>query len=143
MATIDTIIRKQGDAYFAIIKDERYPSLDCVTGKTIRLCRSDSPFGPWSELSAPVSPNFREAATLIPSPDGKVWYLYYEQYPGVSYGLSVATDLAGPWFQPSGNTHFADWDKYSLPPTVRHGCMLPISRAEYAALVEKFGISEE
>ena len=143
MATIDTFIRKQGDTYFAIIKDERYPSLDCVTGKTIRLCHSDSPFGPWSELSAPVSPNFREAATLIPSPDGKVWYLYFEQYPGISYGLTVSTDLNGPWFQPSGNTNFADWDKYSLPPAVRHGCMLPVSRGEYNALVEKFGIIEE
>jgi hypothetical protein len=143
MATIDTFIRWQGNAYFAILKDERYPSLDCTTGKTIGLCRSDSPLGPWSELSAPISPNFREAATLIPSPDGKVWYLYYEQYPGVSYGLSVAADLDGPWFQSSGNTHFADWDKYSLPPAVRHGCMLPISRKENNAMVEEFGISGE
>ena len=27
------------------------------------------------------------------APDGKVWYLYYEQYPGVSYGLSVADNF--------------------------------------------------
>ncbi len=141
MATTDAFICWQGNAYFAILKDERYPSLDCPTGKTIRLCHSDSPLGPWSKLSVPISPNFREAATLIPSPDGKVWYLYYEQYPGVSYGLSVAADLKGPWFQPSGNTHFADWDKYSLPPAVRHGCMLPIRRSEYSTLVEKFGIA--
>lgn len=143
MATIDTIIRKQGDTYFAIVKDERYPSLDCVTGKTIRLCHSKNLLGPYSELSAPISPNFREAATLIPSPNDQVWYLYYEQYPGVSYGLSVASDLNGPWFQPSGNTFFADWDKYSLPKEVRHGCMLPISRGEYDALVQKFGIAEQ
>jgi len=138
IATIDTFIRKQGNKYFAIIKDERYPSLECTTGKTIRICRSDSPFGPWSELFDPVSPNFREAATLIPSPDGKVWYLYFEQYPGISYGLSVANDLNGPWFQASGNTNFADWDRYKLPPQVRHGCMLPITRIEYDALVENF-----
>ena len=142
MGTIDTIIRKQGDRYFAIIKDERYPTLEWTTGKTIRICESSNPLGPYSKPSAPISPNFREAPTLIPSPDGKAWYLYYEQYPGVSYGLSVAADLKGPWYQVSGYTFFADWDKYGLPPEVRHGSMLPISRAQYDQLVEAFGIGE-
>ncbi len=109
-----------------------------VTGKTIRIASSASLLGPCSEPSPPVSPNFREAPTLIPSPDGKVWYLYYEQYPGVSYGLSVAGDLKGPWYQISGYTFFSDWDKYSLPAKVRHGCMIPITRSEYDALVERY-----
>ncbi len=134
MATIDVIIRKQGDRYYAIIKDERYPTLDWVTGKTIRICSAPALLGPYDEPSAPVSPNFREAPTLIPSPDGTAWYLYYEQYPGVSYGLSVAGDLNGPWYQVSGYTFFRDWDKYALPPQVRHGCMLAISRKQYDVL---------
>ncbi|MDY0355751.1 MAG: hypothetical protein RBR19_07720 [Sedimentisphaerales bacterium] len=135
MATIDVIIRKQVDRYYAIVKDERYPTLDWPTGKTIRISSAPALLGPYGEPSAPISPNFREAPTLIPSPDGKVWYLYYEQYPGVSYGLSVAANLDGPWHQISGYTFFSDWDKYSLPPKVRHGCMIAISRAEYDALV--------
>jgi len=143
MATIDVIIRKQGDRYFAFIKDERYPTLDWPTGKTIRISSSASLFGPYSDPSPPVSPNFREAPTLIPSPNGKAWYLYYEQYPGVSYGLSVAADLKGPWYQISGYTFFKTWDKYSLPPKVRHGCMITISAAEYDALVEAFGKDDE
>lgn len=116
IGTIDVIIRKQGEHYFAILKDERYPSLQWVTGKTIRIARADHPLGPYEQPSEPISPNFREAPTLIPSPDGNVWYLYYEQYPGVSYGLSVANDLNGPWYQLSGYTFFADWDKYQFPP---------------------------
>jgi len=143
MATIDVVIRRQGDRYFALIKDERYPTLDWVTGKTIRISSAPSPFGPWTEPSGPVSPNFREAPTLIPSPDGKAWYLYYEQYPGVSYGLSVSADLQGPWYQISGYTFFEDWDKYSLPPKVRHGSMLPITRAQYERLVEAFGPGDQ
>jgi hypothetical protein len=138
MATIDVILRKVNGRYYAVIKDERYPTLDWPTGKTIRICRSNAMFGPYSQPSPPISPNFREAPTLIPSPDGAAWYLYYEQYPGVSYGLSVAASLDGPWYQLSGYTFFSDWDKYALPPKVRHGSMLPITRRQYDALAAAF-----
>ena len=137
MATIDVSIHKEGDKYYAIIKDERYPTLDWTTGKTIRICRADSLLGPYSEPGPPVSPNFREAPTVIPSPNGKAWYLYYEQYPGVAYGLSVAATLDGPWFQVAGNQR-PEWNKYDVPPKVRHGSMLPISRKQYEALVTAF-----
>ena len=79
---------------------------------------------------------------LVPSPNDKIWYLYYEQYPGVSYGLSVADKLEGPWYQISGYTFYSNWDKYSLPPKVRHGAMITISRKQYDALVERFGIEQ-
>jgi len=141
MGTIDVIIRQVGDVYYAIIKDERYPTLEWTTGKTIRIARATSLFGPYSEPSAPISPNFREAPTLIPSPNGKAWYLYYEQYPGVAYGLSVASSLDGPWFQPAGNQQ-PSWDKYHLPSKVRHGSMFPITRKEYDALVNAYGKTE-
>jgi len=143
MGTIDTIIRKHDGRYYAIIKDERYPTLDWVTGKTVRISSSNSLLGPYEKLSPPISPNFREAPTLIPSPDGKAWYMYYEQYPGVSYGLSVSKDLNGPWYQVSGYTFHKNWDKYSLPPKVRHGCMIPISRAQYDTITKAFGTSKK
>jgi hypothetical protein len=142
MGTIDVFLRRAEGKYWAIIKDETYPTLDWVTGKTIRIARSDALLGPYTDLSPPISPNFREAPMLIPSPNGEVWYMYYEQYPGVSYGLSVADSLSGPWYQVSGYTFFADWDKYSLPPKVRHGAMITISGKQYDALVERFGIEK-
>ena len=138
MATIDVIVRKEGGSYYAILKDERYPTLEWTTGKTIRICSSPALLGPYSKPGPPISPNFREAPTLIPSPNGKAWYLYYEQYPGVAYGLSVAATLEGPWFQVAGNQQ-PSWDKYHLPPKVRHGSMLPIRRKQYDALVAAFG----
>jgi hypothetical protein len=140
MATIDVILRHVGEKYFAIIKDERYATLDWPTGKTIRICSADNLLGPYTPPGPSISPSFREAPALIPAPNGQAWYLYYEQYPGVSYGLSVSDRLDGAWFQVSGVTNHADWDKYELPRTVRHGCMLAISRAEYDALVERFGL---
>jgi len=138
MATIDVIVCKQGEDYYAIFKDERYPPLDWTTGKTIRICRSSSLLGPYSEPGPPISPNFREAPTVIPSPNGKAWYLYYEQYPVVAYGLSVAASMQGPWFQVAGSQQ-PSWDKYRLPPKVRHGSMLPITRKQYDALLAAFG----
>lgn len=139
MATIDTIVRRSGDRYYAILKDERYPSPDWPTGKTIRICHSEQLLGPYSEPGPPISPGFREAPTVIPSPDGRFWYLYYEQYPGVGYGLSVGGGLDGPWFQAAGGMNYRDWDKYSLPSKVRHGSMIPITRPQHTALVEAFG----
>jgi hypothetical protein len=138
MATIDTIICKEGDDYYAILKDERYPTLGWTTGKTIRISRSPHLLGPYPAPGPPISPSFREAPTLIPSPNGMAWYLYYEQYPGVAYGLSVATKLAGPWVQVAGNQQ-PGWNKYELPHQVRHGSMLPIPRATYDALIAAFG----
>ena len=137
MATIDVSIAKEGQDYYAILKDERYPTLDWPTGKTIRISHADSLLGPYSEPGPSISPSFREAPTLIPSPDGHCWYLYYEQYPGVTYGLSVAATLKGPWYQISGNTH-TGYDKFSMPAKVRHGSMLPISLKQYDALVAAF-----
>lgn len=138
LATIDTIVQPENGIYYAIIKDERYPTVDWPTGKTIRICQSGQLRGNYSPPGPPISPSFREAPTLIPAPNGKAWYLYYEQYPGVAYGLSAALTLAGPWFEVAGNQR-PDWDKFYLPPKVRHGAMLPISRQEFDALVAAFG----
>lgn len=135
MATIDVIVRKDGPTYYAIIKDERYPSNDWMTGKTIRICSTPSLTGPYSGLSGPVTPNFREAPTLIPRPDGKGWYLYYEQYPGVSYGCSTAATLKGPWYE----LYIKD---YEVTPNARHGCMLAVSRDQYDAIVAAYGKKE-
>ncbi|MES2484424.1 MAG: glycoside hydrolase family 43 protein [Bacteroidota bacterium] len=141
--TIDVSIRKVGDSYYAILKDESYPTLYWTTGKTIRIAKAASLTGPYSLPQESISPNFREAPTLIPSPNGKAWYMYYEQYPGISYGLSIADNLNGPWYQASGYTFYSDWDKYTMPEHVRHGCMITISGKEYDALVKKFGIDKK
>lgn len=139
MATIDTIMQPNpAGGYCAIIKDERYPSYNWTTGKTVRITCGPTLTGPFPEPGPPLSPNFREAPTLIRSPDGEDWYLYYEQYAGTSYGLSMAPRLEGPWYQVSGNSGIPEWNRYEMTPGARHGSMLPISRAQYDALVKAF-----
>jgi len=132
MATIDVIVRRVEKKYYAIIKDERYPSFEWPTGKTIRICSGPSATGPWSKPSPKRSPNFREAPTLIPRPDGQGWYLYYEQYPGIQYGLSTAPCLEGPWYE-------VYIGKYDVPQAARHGCMIPITRSQHDGLVKAYG----
>ena len=136
MATIDVIVRRIDDTYYAVIKDELYPSFVWPTGKTIRVASSKNLTGPWTEPSAPITPNFREAPTLIPDPEGTAWYLYYEQYPGVSYGLSIAQRPAGPW-------HNVYWQNYNVPEGIRHGCIIPISEKAYTAVIAAYGVIVE
>ncbi len=132
MATIDVIVRREGDRYYAILKDEHYPSFDWPTGKTIRISSSASLLGPYGGPSPRITPNFREAPTLIPRPDGRGWYLYYEQYPGVSYGCSTAETLEGPWY----DLYCKD---YEVPEGVRHGSMIPITAEQYDAIMAAYG----
>lgn len=139
MATIDTIIQRDDDGrYCAIVKDERYPSYQWTTGKTIRISCAASLLGPYPEPGPPLSPNFREAPTLIRAPGGRDWLLYYEQYAGTSYGLTTGASLRGPWYQVSGNSGVPEWNRFEMPAGVRHGSMIPISRREYDAIVAAF-----
>jgi len=135
MATIDVILRRDRERYYAIIKDELYPSFNWPTGKTIRICSASKLLGPYGDPSPPISPNFREAPTLIPRPDGQAWFLYYEQYPGVSYGLSTASSLEGPWYD-------VYCKKYEVPAEARHGCMIPISRRQYDTITTAYDNKE-
>ncbi|MBN1126046.1 MAG: glycoside hydrolase family 43 protein [Sedimentisphaerales bacterium] len=134
MATIDVVIREEKNVYYAFIKDEKYPSFDWPTGKTIRICSSQNLLGPYTKPGPKITPNFREAPTLIPRLDGKGWYLYYEQYPAVSYGLSTAPHLAGPWY----DVYCGD---YEVPTNARHGCMIPLTNAQLDAIVKVYGNS--
>lgn len=132
IATIDTIVRKEGKRYCAFIKDEKYPDFDWPTGKTIRICTSENLLGPYTEPSPPITGNFYEAPALIARPDDKGWYLYCEQYPAVSYGLLTAPTLAGPW-------HGVYWQDYNLPKNARHGCMIQITPKQLNVILAAYG----
>ncbi|MCP5517792.1 MAG: family 43 glycosylhydrolase [Verrucomicrobiales bacterium] len=131
LATIDVIIRREGSRYFAFLKDERYPTFDWPTGKTIRISSAPALEGPWTDPGPPITPNFHEAPTLIPRADGQGWWLYYEQYPAVRYGRSTAPTLAGPWYAGYSPDHH-------LPPNARHGCMVPLNAEELRRIQAAF-----
>ncbi len=132
MATIDTVVRRAGDTCYAVIKDERMPSDDdWPTGKTIRMCAADNLFGPYAPPGPSITESFREAATVIPRPDGEGWYLYCERYPGIRYECFTAPRLDGPWER-------VDTPHDAVPVRARHGSMIPITLKQYEALCAAF-----
>ncbi|RYY05127.1 MAG: glycosyl hydrolase family 43, partial [Alphaproteobacteria bacterium] len=139
MATIDTIIQPdERGGYCAIVKDERYPSYAWTTGKTVRMSCAAKLLGPYPPPGPPLSPNFREAPTIIRAANGADWLLYYEQYAGTSYGLSTGRSLRGPWYQVSGNSGVPEWNRFEMPAGLRHGSMILITREQYDVLVAAF-----
>jgi hypothetical protein len=130
-ATIDVLVRREGDDYYAILKDELWPTAEWPDGKAIRIASAPRLTGPFGEPGPRLSPNFREAPMVIPRADGGGWYLYCEQYPGLSYSLATAPSLAGEW-------HDLQATDYSVPAGARHGGMLPLTRAELEALLAAF-----
>lgn len=140
MATIDAFVVPDdvGPGYCAVLKDERYPSYEWTTGKTVRISCAPALTGPYAPPGPPLSPAFREAPTLVRSPDDREWLLYYEQYAGTSYGLSKGLRLRGPWYQVSGNTGVAEWNRYEMVSGARHGSMIAITAAQHDALVAAF-----
>jgi hypothetical protein len=126
IVTIDVIIRKINDKYWAILKDERDPET-CKTGKTIRISYSDELTGPYSEPSAPITPTWFEAPTIAEAPDGKGWFIWAENYPYQYYRFK-----AEEW----GTT---GWKKDPRARAgMRHGCVVRINQEQYDAILERF-----
>lgn len=130
-ATIDVIIRHEGDKYYAFLKDEMMPSSSWPSGKSISVSTAPSLEGPWSYPTQKISPNFREAPTLVKKNDGSGYLLYFERYPGKGYEAATSQFLEGPWFDLYTNS-------FSVPAPTRHGCIIPITQKQMDALTKKF-----
>ena len=131
MGTIDVIIRKEGDLYYALLKDECEATAQWPTGKSIRVSVSAHATGPYSYPSAKISGSYREAPMVIPKSGGEGWYMYYEQYPGLQYEVSESPALGGPWFDV--------WSqRVNVPQNARHGAMIEISKEDYLRIIGKY-----
>lgn len=130
--TIDVIIRRDGERYFIIMKDERERSSDVPTGKALRVASGPSVTGPWSEPSDKISPYWREAPAAVQRVDGEGWYIYFEHYAGKGYSTVAATSLSGPWVVVPDS-------KQEWPDGARHGCVLTVNRTQWGYLHKAFG----
>lgn len=129
MAQIDASIHCVEGKYYAVIKDERWPSDMVATGKTVRIAVSDFLTGPYGNPGGSICPAWREAPTLVQSPDKDYWYLYVEDYTVHQYELYRSASL----------TNGKVWEKVETmtpPPgdNCRHGCVLRIDEAIYKKL---------
>jgi hypothetical protein len=96
-----------------VIKDEeRLPEAK----KNIRVAYADSPLGPWSRSTAPISSDWVEGPALLRV--GDQWLLYYDAYTRHQYeGLKTQ--------------NFSEWTSITkqlkMPKGVRHGTPFPVS----------------
>lgn len=140
MRTIDTIIRKAGPCYYAIIKDERSPDISPETGKCILICKANSATGPWSNPVVQVTPNdiFREAPIFIELPKEQGYAIYAESYvsPPLGYQMFVADNIDGVW---KACAFIApDAADGTSRPGARHGCIIRVNEETYQKLVSKY-----
>ena len=132
MAQIDASIHFHDGKYYAVIKDERWPST-ASTGKTVRIAQSASLTGPWTNPGGSVTPAWREAPTMVQSPDGAWWYMYVEDYTVHQYELYRSSSL----------TNGLRWEKVDAmaPPAgdnCRHGCVIRIEDSVYKKLRDTY-----
>jgi hypothetical protein len=118
---IDASIVYDGSQYIMFLKDEtRYPPQ-----KNIRVATSNKLTEGFGNPSMPITGNYwAEGPTAIKI--GDRWIVYFDKYRDHKYGAVASSDLM----------HWDDIsDKIRMPAGIRHGSILPITRAELAMLV--------
>jgi len=133
--TIDVIIRKENNMYYAIMKDERWNSPKGVYpgssyGKTIRISKSSNLEGPYGEPGFSLTPFGYEAHMLAKKTNASGWYLYAEKNPGLGYTISDLNSLDANSFSTVENTSF--------PSNARHGSVIKIDESIYNNLILNF-----
>ncbi len=118
---IDATITKAGDKHYVmVIKDEtKVPEAK----KNLRVATAESPQGPWSKASAPISVAWVEGPTIAKVGDG--WTIYYDMYTAHKYGALQTTDWKT--FKDVGA-------ELAMPKGARHGTVTPISAEQLATL---------
>lgn len=128
MATIDVIIRRSGDSYYAIMKDERTQEAAPETGKTIRIAKSPGLTGPYANPGERITDleRWHEAPIIVPTVNGDGFFLFTENYP-YQYDMFEAESLEGPWKE-----------RYFAGPKARHGCIVRVNETEYQGILKAF-----
>lgn len=119
---IDASIVPAGKKYIMFLKDEtRTPPQ-----KNIRIAISKKLNKGYSAPSAPITGNYWAEGPTSLVHNGK-WIVYFDKYRDHKYGAVSSTDLQ----------HWTDIsNEISIPPGLRHGTILRISREEYERLVQ-------
>jgi hypothetical protein len=119
-ATITKIpasLKTRGDLagkYMMVLKDE---TVVPTPRKNLHYLLADSPEGPWSGASDPISPAgvWAEGPTIAQV--GDAWYVYYDMYRDKKFGAVRTTD-------------FKTWeevkDNFDFPKAARHGTVFPV-----------------
>jgi beta-xylosidase len=119
---IDATIVQNGKKYMMFLKDETKNPAQ----KNIRVAVSDSPYGPFSSPSEPITGKYwAEGPTAIKN--GKSWIVYFDKYTERRMGAVQSSDLQT-WMDIS--------DKITFPRGARHGTVFQADKKTLKLLLK-------
>src|SRR5262249_13452890 len=98
--------------YVMVIKDETFAP---QPKKNLRVLSADSPEGPWSSASEPITKDWVEGPSVARVADA--WYVYYDEYRNHTYGAVRTKDF---------RTFEVVNENFSFPAGARHGTVFPV-----------------
>jgi hypothetical protein len=102
-SVIDPFILKNGDGYVLVCKDNSRTNLN------LRVAFSNSPLGPWENVSEPFTQKFTEGPCALKIADD--WLIYFDAYRRKIYGtvktrdFKTFTDITAEVSFPEGHKH--------------------------------------
>ncbi len=117
-SVIDAVIVKQKtNDYVLVLKDNTRPERD------IKVASSNSPLGPWVDISRPFTEKFTEGPAVARVKNG--YLIYYDVYQKKKYGASFTQDFKS----------FVNADSLiSVPDGHKHGTVLQVNKKYLRAL---------
>lgn len=105
------IVKRKKDDYVLVLKDNTRPERD------IKVAFSNSPLGPWHDVSKPFTDNFTEGPSVVKVKNK--WLIYYDAYRKKTYDASATTDFV----------HFNNIStKVHVPEGHKHGTIVPVKK---------------
>ncbi len=114
------IVKRAAKDYVLVLKDNTRPE------RNLKVAFSDSPSGPWRDVSAPFTENFTEGPSVVKIKDK--WLIYFDAYRKESYDAVTTKDFI----------HFEDINnKISIPKGHKHGTIVPVKKKVVKQLLKK------
>ncbi|KAH0361053.1 Arabinanase/levansucrase/invertase, partial [Aureobasidium melanogenum] len=134
MSRIDSTVLKSGDVYYRFTKDEGAGETGCTDIIQEKSTSLRATAGSWTIVDTCIGKKAGTQGVEGPTAfrsnpgdfNGDHFYLFVDEFTGRGYIPLETKDIANPnWTVPAS---------YKLPPSPRHGTVLPITAAELAAL---------
>jgi hypothetical protein len=121
-SVIDAVIVKRANKnYVLVLKDNTRPE------RNIKVAFSETPVGPWKNISKAFTDNFTEGPSVVKLKDE--WLIYYDSYQRKIYEASATKDFV----------RFENvTEKVSVPAGHKHGTIVPVKKKFIKQLKRNF-----
>lgn len=114
------IVRRAKNDYILVLKDNTRNELD------IKVAFSNSPLGPWRNISKAFTEKYTEGPTTVKAKDQ--WLIYYDAYRKKTYEASGTKDFI----------HFENANsRISVPQGHKHGTIVPVKKQVVKRLIKQ------